>query len=116
MQEFNIGDYVRPNYLKDWVKITDVDKLTMPTIRYKLNLNGYEWWDVCFGWEKKSDEEDILRYGEYLTDDQLTNIKSYSNKTVPVDFVRIRIIKYENKIYYHKMVNGEVIEFKELIV
>lgn len=113
MQEFKIGDYVRPNYLKDWVKITDVDKLTMPTIRYKLNLNGYEWWDVCFGWEKKSDEQDVLRNGEYLTDDQL---HYFTCSPKQENHVRIRIIKYEDKIYYHKMVNGEVVEFKELTV
>ena len=43
---------------------------------------------------------DIIRYGEYLADDEIEN----SND----DFIRIRVIKYDGKMYYHKMVNGRV--------
>lgn len=56
-------------------------------------------------------EQDVLRYGEYLTDEQ---IKCVSNDGSTF-YVRIRVIDYNNELYYHKMVDGEVVEFKELI-
>lgn len=53
--------------------------------------------------------DDILRYGTILTDDELYD------HYYPMDkYVRIRIIAYNGIIYYHKMVNGEVEEFKKV--
>lgn len=71
--------------------------------------NGTKWWD----YEKEitvSNETDVLRYGEYLTDDQMECGYDCDSPF----YVRIRTIKYEDKLYYHKMVDGEVVEFKEL--
>ena len=56
-------------------------------------------------------EADALRYGTYLTDDQMECGYDCDSPF----YVRIRTIKYEGKLYYHKMVDGEVVEFKELI-
>lgn len=51
----------------------------------------------------------ILRYGTILTDDELFD------HYYPMDkYVRIRIIAYNGIIYYHKMVNGEIVEFKKV--
>ena len=50
--------------------------------------------------------KDVLRYGEIINDESFV---LYSGQNV-----RIRIISYNDSIYYHKMVNGEVVEFKEI--
>ena len=48
--------------------------------------------------------EDVLRYGEVIINEEFVEYGS----------IRIRIISYSGSIYYHKMVNGEVVEFKEI--
>lgn len=56
--------------------------------------------------DKEPIENDILRYGTILTDDELWDETDAC--------VRIKIISYEDNIYYIKMVNGEVVEFKKV--
>lgn len=51
-----------------------------------------------------ADERDILRYGEYLTDKQYATWDNHR--------YHLRVIFYEGKLYWHKMVDGELIEFK----
>lgn len=48
--------------------------------------------------------EDVLRYGEVIINEEFVEYGS----------IRIRIISYGGSIYYHKMVNGEIVEFKEI--
>ena len=48
--------------------------------------------------------EDVLRYGEVIINEEFVEYGS----------IRIRIISYSDSIYYHKMVNGEVVDFKEI--
>ena len=50
--------------------------------------------------------EDVLRYGEIITDE---SYHLYSGQNI-----RIRIISYNDHIYYHKMVDGEVVDFKPI--
>ena len=50
--------------------------------------------------------EDVLRYGEVINDESFV---LYSGQNV-----RIRIISYNDYIYYHKMVDGEVVDFKPI--
>lgn len=64
-----------------------------------MKANGYTF---CDG----ADERDVLRYGEYLTDEMYT--------TWDMHTYRLRAIRYNGKLYWHKMVDGELIEFKEL--
>ena len=52
----------------------------------------------------KITDKDVLRYGEIIGDESFV---LYSNQNV-----RIRIISYNDYIYYHKMVDGEVVDFK----
>ena len=54
----------------------------------------------------KVTDKDVLRYGEIINDESFV---LYSGQNV-----RIRIISYNDYIYYHKMVNGEVVEFKKV--
>ena len=54
----------------------------------------------------KVTDKDVLRYGEVITDE---SYHLYSGQNV-----RIRIISYNDYIYYHKMVDGEVVDFKPI--
>ena len=52
---------------------------------------------------------DVLRYGTILTDDQL-----YDRCDEMASNVRVRAVSCQGGIYYIKMVNGEVVEFKKV--
>ena len=51
-------------------------------------------------------DKDVLRYGEIINDESFA---LYSGQNV-----RIRIISYNDYIYYHKMADGEVVDFKPI--
>ena len=51
---------------------------------------------------------DVIRYGTILTDDELCD-----RCDEMAAWVRIRLVNYDNSIYYIKMINGEVVEFKK---
>ena len=50
--------------------------------------------------------KDVLRYGEIINDESFV---LYSGQNV-----RIRIISYNAYIYYHKMADGEIVDFKPI--
>ena len=50
--------------------------------------------------------EDVLRYGEIINDESFV---LYSGQNI-----RIRIISYNDYIYYHKMADGEIVDFKPI--
>ena len=54
----------------------------------------------------KVTDKDVLRYGDIINDESFV-LSDGQN-------VRIRIISYNNCIYYHKMVDGEVVDFKHI--
>ena len=54
----------------------------------------------------KTTDKDVLRYGEIINDESFV-LSDGQN-------VRIRIISYNDYIYYHKMADGEVIDFKPI--
>ena len=54
----------------------------------------------------KVTDKDALRYGEIINDESFA---LYSGQNV-----RIRIISYNDYIYYHKMADGEVVDFKPI--
>ena len=54
----------------------------------------------------KVTDKDVLRYGEIINDESFV---LYSGQNV-----RIRIISYNDYIYYIKMVDGEVVDFKPI--
>ena len=51
-------------------------------------------------------DKDVLRYGEIINDESFV-LSDGQN-------IRIRIISYNDYIYYHKMVDGEVVDFKPI--
>ena len=56
--------------------------------------------------DKEPIANDILRYGTILTDDELCDETDVC--------VRIKIVSYEQAVYYIKIVNGEIVEFKKV--
>ena len=50
-------------------------------------------------------QENVLRYGEFLVDKKYITADNHR---------RIRLIEYDGILYYHEMLNGEVIEFKKV--
>lgn len=64
-----------------------------------MKANGYTF---CDG----ADERDVLRYGEYVVDEMYT--------TWDMHTYRLRAIRYNDKLYWYKMVDGEPVEFKSL--
>ena len=57
----------------------------------------------------KITDKDVLRYGEVIVDENLVDF-AIDGK----NYVRIRIISYNDYIYYHKMADGEVVDFKPI--
>lgn len=53
--------------------------------------------------------DDVLRYGTILTDDEL-----FDRCDEMAVEVRIKLVNYESVIYYIKMINDEVEEFKKV--
>ena len=51
-------------------------------------------------------EQDVLRYGKYIIDESYTTWDRHN--------YRIRTIRYDGHLYWHKMIDGEVVEFKIL--
>lgn len=114
---FNIGDKVynkeEPNKI---YKVVDVNTVTSYIPNYTLynEEEGCTFESFCLeGWHKVVTSDEVLRYGEVLTDDNLYTMEFFPKKE---NCTRIRTISYDNRIFYHKMVNGEVVEFKELTV
>lgn len=54
----------------------------------------------------KVTDKDVLRYGDIINDESFV---LYSGQNV-----RIRIFSYNDYIYYHKMADGEVVDFKSI--
>lgn len=54
----------------------------------------------------KVTDKDVLRYGEVISDESFV---LYSGQNI-----RIRIISYNDYIYYHKMADGDVVDFKSI--
>ena len=83
-----------------WGRVRDVSKHT------------YYFRDVEDGFDfplyliDKVTDKDVLRYGEIISDESFV---LYSGQNV-----RIRIISYNDYIYYHKMADGEVVDFKSI--
>ena len=83
-----------------WGQVRDVYK----------HINGFH--DVEDGYDfplyliDKITDKDVLRYGEIISDESFV---LYSGQNV-----RIRIISYNDYIYYHKMADGEVVDFKSI--
>lgn len=113
MPFFNVGDKVynkeHPDKIYTIKERTDITHCIPNYIL--IDEKGKELNNFCVGWVKWVTSDDVLRYGEVLTDDM-----NYVCRAEGDLDIRIRTIRYEYRIFYHKMVNGEVVEFKELTI
>ena len=118
MAKFDIGDIICKDESSVPYTITEIDEVSGPLPKYKLTQGDFSFWDYCIGWKKLVTPDDTLRYGEILTNDEFECdiLDSTGFQIAETNYYRIRIIRYESRIFYHKMVNGEVVEFKELTV
>ena len=57
-------------------------------------------------------EREVIRYGTVLTDDCFR--QESDNENNKWDNIRIRIFWYCDDYYYHKMKNGDVVDFRKL--
>lgn len=115
---FNIGDKVyNKEQPSEIYQVIEVDAVTSYIPNYTLvSEEGYTFESFCLGdWRKVVTPVDVLRYGEVLTDDMVFG-QPKGKSVLDMDWIRIRTIRYESRIFYHRMVNGEVVEFKELTV
>lgn len=51
--------------------------------------------------------DDILRYGEIIADDAYASVVTEFGRR---QSVRIRLISYDGRLWYHKMVSGNVVD------
>ena len=51
-------------------------------------------------------EKDVLRYGEIIVDEVYNTWDGH--------LYRLQAIRYEGKLYWHKMVDGKLMEFRNL--
>ena len=112
---FNVGDIICKDETSVPYTVEDIDVVSGPMPKYKLIEGNFKFWDYCIGWKKLVTPDEALRYGAVLTDDD-SYYEIKKHVTVCHICKRIRTISYDNRIFYHKMVNGEVVEFKELTV
>ena len=83
-----------------WGQVRDVSELVS---RFRDVEDGY---DLPLYLIDEVTDKDVLRYGEIINDESYV---LYSGQNV-----RIRIISYNDYIYYHKMADGEVVDFKPI--
>ena len=86
-----------------WGQVRDVHK----------HIGGFR--DVEDGYDlplyliDKVTDKDVLRYGEVIVDENLVDF-AIDDK----NYVRICSFSYNDYIYYHKMVDGKVVDFKPI--
>lgn len=120
MARFKINENVIVNGGSYTGVVVGIDAISYPLPLYEVKIN--ETGEVLPYYElaikKLTTSDDVLRYGEVLTDDEFECdiLDSTGFQIAETNYYRIRTIRYEYRIFYHKMVNGEVIEFKELTV
>ena len=54
--------------------------------------------------------DDILRYGKLIADDQIHTINVDVDRRPVTGDVRIRLVEFDGLLFYHKMVNGDVVD------
>ncbi len=77
-------------------------------------VHSYMVEEVKNNYDETPDPDDILRYGKIVTDDQMHTISVEVDRRPVTGDVRIRLISYGGMIWYHKMVDGEVVDFHKV--
>ena len=79
---------------------------------YTLTDGKEKWYTFCIDYKKVFSKDDVLKDGEELTYDCFNE----NNPRECNVFVEISTIRYEYRIFYHKMIDYKTVEFKELTV
>lgn len=118
MAKFNINEPVIVNGGSYTGVVVGIDSISYPLPLYEIKINEtgelLPYYELAI--KKLVAPDDALRYGEVLTDENLYCELQTEDGFEDYHYVRIRTIRYEYRIFYHKMVNGEVVEFKGLTV
>lgn len=59
--------------------------------------------------DEKLNSDDVLQYGVIITDDDVL-VSDYDTH----EHIRIRLIAYNDDLYYHKMIDGDVVECRKV--
>ena len=117
MAELNIGDRVaciwEPNKIGT-VKSINTLFYSKPvyTIQYE---DGNEYANYGAVFKKIIDKDEVLRHGKVLMDDILL-FENPENGYIEINDMRIRVIRYEYRLFSCTVINGEVVKFKELTI
>ena len=98
---FGIGKDALP-----WGKKVEVDINTLSNGYIPAYAFNGLFVPACVFKADDANSKDVLCYGTILTDDELWDKMNAC--------VRIKIVSYEQAVYYIKRVNGEVVEFKKV--
>ena len=97
--------------LGHWGEVIEGDKDST----YFRDGNGFSY-PLCVVDEIIEDDDepvnpdDILRYGKVITDDQIYTINVDVYRRPVTGDVRIRLVEFDGLLFYHKMVNGDVVD------
>lgn len=90
------------------VVIDDGDSILVQWERNRTSGDDM-WW--CFKEDvelmPETTAENVLRYGLVITDDMM-----FTDNADWAGHIRVRLINYCGNLYYHKMIDGKIIDFK----
>lgn len=109
---FNIGDIICKDESSVPYTVEDIDYVSGPMPKYKVFQGDFYFWDYCIGWKKVATEDEVLNKGKLLTYDSFNESHPWDSNV----YTEISTILYDNRIFYVKQVDYEVVEFKELTV
>lgn len=94
-----------------WGQYTELIDVDAYGNYFVWNASGDNCWFVhpYMTEQDSSISDNLLRYGEMLVDETMlvSNDDAHDN-------IRIRLIAYGGMIWYHKMVNGEVVDYRRV--
>lgn len=102
---FKIGEKVKGS--KGEGVIIEVDNISSPIIWYTVAWNDFTKTVVSeFNIEKIYNVDDVQRYGDILDDDEIIDCNNH--------WYRFKLMKYEGKIFYVVMKDGEILKFEKV--
>lgn len=116
MNKFNIGDEVVSIWEPDKVgTIKSIDTMSHPEPKYTIvypNGDEYANYGACF--KLVASVDDVLEKGKILVEEEFWYDEETEWGIDVATCAKILIVSYSNRIFYHKVINGETAEFKEL--
>ena len=102
---FKVGEKVKGPKGEGY--IIEVDNISSPITWYTVAWNDFTKTIVSeFNIEKIYTVDDVQHYGEILDDNEITDRNNH--------WYRFKLMKYENKIFYIVMKDGEILKFEKV--